>query len=144
MNGTELFDSTISVDWAFCHDPSNASYLRWVCFLEITAINVSWIFSSAGCWYVVGPSIGVSFKQGRYAGITLQQRLLVTRLRYFIFVCYPINQYLLCLYFFCQFWFVVDHANNQLIWIKLFSLQPRSKILHSKYEYITAFIFFQP
>ena len=77
MNGTELFDSTISVDWAFCHDPSNASYLRWVCFLEIIAINVSWIFSSAVCWYVVGPSIGVSFKQGRYAGITLQQCLLV-------------------------------------------------------------------
>ncbi|KAM4091872.1 hypothetical protein ACJW30_09G169300 [Castanea mollissima] len=28
MNGTELFDTTISVDWAFCRDPSNASYLR--------------------------------------------------------------------------------------------------------------------
>ncbi|GMY18657.1 RNA-binding protein Y14B-like [Fagus crenata] len=28
MNGTELFDCTISVDWAFRRGPSKASYLR--------------------------------------------------------------------------------------------------------------------
>ncbi|KAK7817057.1 rna-binding protein y14 [Quercus suber] len=75
MNGTELFDSTISVDWAFCCDPSNASYLRWIpTFTPIKDYNQEILILS---WFVNSMTRGGGFTLSKLLYIaSLEESLL--------------------------------------------------------------------